>query len=206
MITEDPRHSWHPFSPSAAQNGEAICSALLPQLADNCRVFEIGSGTGQHAVRACLARPDLWWQPSERASELIALQANLERNPVPGVQTAMTFDALEPPATVPAFDALYTANTLHIMPPTAVESLFATLRNLMTPGQVFYSYGPFYFKDKPPVPSNLAFDASLRAANPDQGVRDLSWLVSLAAKSAVSLRATIEMPSNNTLLIWERLA
>ena len=51
---------------------------------------------------------------------------------------------------------------------------------------------------------NAAFDASLREANPEWGVRDLEALQWLAADVAMHLVETVEMPANNLIVVFGR--
>jgi hypothetical protein len=52
------------------------------------------------------------------------------------------------------------------------------------------------------APSNAAFDASLKAQNPSWGLRDIADLEREAKSSGLNLRETIEMPANNTSLVF----
>ncbi|MEM9604642.1 MAG: DUF938 domain-containing protein [Pseudomonadota bacterium] len=197
--------NWLRFSPSAAQNAQAIFEAMLPRLDHGSTVFEIGSGTGQHAVHASHARPDLHWQPSEHPAVLPALQANLAQHGTASIAAPIACDVEAPPAIATAHDTVYTANTLHILSQSQVAALFTLAARLLTPTGALYTYGPFHFPDRTPVQSNLHFDAQLRAADPSQGVRSLDWLTATAESAQLGLHSTIEMPSNNHILVWQRM-
>lgn len=195
---------WRFFAVSAAQNADAIFSELLPRFEHGARVFEIGSGTGQHAVHACTLRPDLIWQPSEQPLHLANLETNLREHPTTGMSAPIACDVLFPPPAIPEFDLAYTANTLHIMSELAVQSLFSFVASVLTADGIFYSYGPFLFDNRPAVASNLRFDEMLRADNPEQGVRSVSWLEKVAQDSGLHLHDALDMPSNNHILVWRK--
>ncbi len=55
----------------------------------------------------------------------------------------------------------------------------------------------------PPAPSNLAFDASLRARDPAWGIRKLQDVAEVAAKAGLVLAQRHAMPANNLLLVFE---
>ena len=200
----DTPQDWIHYSVSAAQNAAPIFEALLPRLADNTRLFEVGSGTGQHAVHACSSKPNLIWQPSELPGSLPQLLDNLRLYPLAGIESALPCDVLHPPTGLTHYDAVYTANTLHIMSEPAVEALFRFASSVLHSGGFFYSYGPYLFSDRPPVESNLRFDAQLRAQAAHQGVREVEWLQAIARRDSLSLVDTLELPSNNHLLVWEK--
>jgi len=54
------------------------------------------------------------------------------------------------------------------------------------------------------APSNAAFDATLRAENPQWGVRDIDDLSVLADGAGLSLAGISEMPANNLTLAFVR--
>ncbi|MEM6987144.1 MAG: DUF938 domain-containing protein, partial [Pseudomonadota bacterium] len=137
-------------------------------------------------------------------SSLPRLLDNLQIYPLAGIERALPCDVLHPPTGLTHYDAVYTANTLHIMSESAVEALFGFASSVLQVGGNFYSYGPYLFNDQPPVESNLRFDAQLRVQAAHQGVRDVEWLQAVARRDALSLVETLELPSNNHLLVWEK--
>lgn len=193
--------SERPHAPSTERNREPILAVLREHFADRREVLEIGSGTGQHAVHFAAALPHLRWQTSERADALPGIRAWLASASLPNTPPPLELDV---GGTWPAhrFDAVFTANTLHIMPWSAVEQLFAALPDVMTPEAVLAVYGPFNYGGRHTSESNAAFDQWLKQGAPHQGIRDFERVDALATGAGLRLRADIAMPSNNRCLIW----
>ena len=70
-------------------------------------------------------------------------------------------------------------------------------------GRLFL-YGPFKRDGAHTAPSNAAFDASLRAENPEWGVRDIADLAALAQVNGLALSDIAPMPANNMVLVFAR--
>lgn len=193
--------SERPHAPSTERNREPILAVLREHFADRREVLEIGSGTGQHAVYFAAALPHLRWQTSERADALPGIRTWLASASLPNTPPPLELDV---GGTWPAhrFDAVFTANTLHIMPWSAVEQLFAALPDVMTPEAVLAVYGPFNYGGRHTSESNAAFDQWLKQGAPHQGIRDFERVDALATGAGLRLRADIAMPSNNRCLIW----
>jgi cyclopropane fatty-acyl-phospholipid synthase-like methyltransferase len=195
-----------PFAPACERNQEPILSVLRAHFADRARVLEIGSGTGQHAVCFAAAMPHLVWQTSEVAENLAGIrlwldEANLTNTPAPielDVGGATWPDG--------RYDALFSANTLHIMSWPEVELLFAHLAAIATADAKLAIYGPFNYDGKFTSASNAAFDASLRARAPHMGIRDRDAVDTLAREAGFALVDDCEMPANNRTLVWQRQA
>lgn len=194
------------FSPSAARNSAAILAVLERLLPTYGAVLEIGCGTGEHAVCFAEAMPGLTWQPSDaddnaRASTASWIRFTGLRNvlaPLDIDVRAKTWDARQ---TGP-FDAIVSINMVHIAPWDATLGLFAGAARLLRTGGLLVLYGPFTRGGAHTAPSNAAFDASLKARDPSWGVRDIVDLERVGEASRLSLRETIEMPANNSLLAF----
>jgi hypothetical protein len=104
---------------------------------------------------------------------------------------------------VPA-DAVFSANTCHIISWPQVERLFAGVSALLPPGGVFALYGPFHYGGKPTSPSNAEFDAWLRGRDPASGIRNLEDVRELAVGKGLALEEDNAMPANNRLLVFRR--
>ncbi len=193
-----------PFSAAAERNKEPILSILGPALAGRSRVLEIGSGTGQHAVYFSRQLPHLAWQPTERADGLDGLAACVSQSGCPNLLAPLELDVAQ--ATWPALrpDAVFTANTLHIMSWPEVEALFAGLGRILEPGALLAVYGPFRYAGAHTAPSNEAFDRGLRQRDPASGVRDFEAVAGLASAQGLVPEADHGMPANNRLLLWLR--
>ena len=194
-----------PDAPATGRNREPILAVLREHFAHARRVLEIGSGTGQHAVHFAAALPHLQWQTSDLAENHAGIRAWIEASNLPNVLLPLVLDAADA-TTWPAtrFDAVFTANTLHIMGWPEVEALFAALPRVLDDAATLVVYGPFNVGGKFTAPSNEAFDARLRSDDPRRGIRDLEAVQALAARAGLDFVADIEMPANNRCLVWRR--
>ncbi|HZE90621.1 MAG TPA: DUF938 domain-containing protein [Rhizobacter sp.] len=192
-----------PFSPATERNREPILAVLRQRFADRRHVLEIGSGTGQHAVHFAAAMPHVRWQTSDRAIHLPGIQQWLDAAALPNTPAPLTLDVNDPlPSGV--FDAVFSANTLHIMSWTEVQRLFDGLPSLMTPHALFTLYGPFNYGGQFSSDSNAQFDASLRRDDPRRGIRDFEAVNALALRAGLAFLDDVAMPANNRCISWQR--
>jgi cyclopropane fatty-acyl-phospholipid synthase-like methyltransferase len=194
-----------PNAPSCERNREPILTVLRRHFADRTEVLEIGSGTGQHAVFFAAELPHATWQASDRAANLAGIRVWLDEAALGNTPAPVEFDI---EATWPRrrYDAVFSANTLHIMPWSAVERLFAGLPDILTDDAKLVIYGPFNYGGDFTSASNAVFDAWLKEAAPHQGIRDFEAVNDLAARAGLVLIEDRAMPSNNRCLVWQRPA
>ncbi len=202
-----------PFAPACERNREPILSVLRTHFADARHVLEIGSGTGQHAVHFAAAMPWLQWQCSDQAEHLPGIRqwlddAGLPNTPPPlelGARTTPSPGLYPPPPEGRRdHDAIFSANTLHIMGWPEVEAFFAGLARLMSAQVTVVVYGPFNYDGTFSSPSNEAFDAWLKARDARSGIRDFEAVDALAQAVGLGLVDDIAMPANNRCLVWRR--
>lgn len=191
-----------PFSEACERNKGPILEVLRGSFADSAQVLEIGSGTGQHAVHFAAQLPHLTWHPTERLETLAGLTARIQAEGSRNLMPATVLDVRQPVWPVRSADAMFTANTLHIMAWPEVEALFRGIGATLTPGGVFCVYGPFRRGGRHTSPSNQAFDRMLRERDPASGVRDLEAVTALAAGIGMALAEDHEMPAHNRLLVF----
>ncbi|QFT56984.1 DUF938 domain-containing protein [Microbulbifer sp. THAF38] len=192
-----------PDAPACARNRDPILSHLRRLLEDSQKVLEVGSGTGQHAVYFAPRLPHLIWQTSERAEMLPGVRAWLASVPAQNLRQPLTLDV---DASWPElnFDAVFSANTLHIMSRESVQRFFHQLRTLLQPGGLLVVYGPFKIDGSFIGPSNADFDTYLKERNPDSGIRDLEWLDQLAGDVGMQREELNYLPANNQLVVWRK--
>ena len=195
-----------PFSPACERNREPILTVIRPLFeADGVeRVLEIGSGTGQHAVYFAAALPQLSWVTSDRAANHAGIRAWIAEARRDNIAGPLTLDTLDFPGDLGRVDAVFSANTAHIMTWAAVVGMFAGVGEVLRTDGAFLLYGPFNRGGEYTSEGNRAFDASLRAEDPQMGIRDLEALQSLAAEHCLHLAMAHAMPANNLLLEWRR--
>jgi Protein of unknown function (DUF938) len=176
-------------------------------------VLEAGSGTGQHVVQFARQNPDIIWWPSDfNDAHLKSIAAWRVHAALDNVSAPLRIDLSDPAwcAEMSRADgpgpllAVLCANVIHIAPWRVAEGLLAgSARYLRADGRLFL-YGPFKRDGAHTAPSNAIFDASLREANAEWGVRDIADLETLAAKVGLKLREVVDMPANNLILVFER--
>lgn len=193
-----------PYAASSDENKEPILSVLREVLAGSRRVLEIGSGTGQHAVYFGLHLAHVVWLPSDLPEHLPGIRLWWEEAALPNVAAPLALDVNEPDWPVAEVDAVFSANTAHIMDWTSVGAMFTGVGRVLREGGVFALYGPFHYGGQPTSASNARFDASLRARNPAMGVRNFEDLDALARAAGMRLQRDYPMPVNNRTLVWEK--
>ena len=199
----DPRH----HAPATLRNRDPILAILCRLAPPTGRLLEIASGSGEHAAYFAAALPGLELHPSDpdpaRCASIDAWCADLAN-----VQPARPLDAANPdwPALLPAapFDLILSCNMTHIAPWSATEGLIAGAGRVVAPGGTLLLYGPYHRAGISTAPSNEAFDADLRARNPEWGLRDLDAVTALAHLAGLAGPEVIEMPSNNICALWRR--
>ncbi len=209
------------YAPATERNREPILEVLLRVLPPSGTVLEVASGTGEHAVFFAPRLNPRKWLPSDpnpRARASIAVwrthfpSDNLYppldldvRAPVWSVE----MDALPEWLNRSDFNtsplvAIVSINMIHISPWSASLGLMAGAGRILPPGGILYLYGPFRQGGEHTSPSNLAFDKTLRAQDPDWGVRNLEDVVAAASTQHLSLLETYQMPANNFSVVFQR--
>jgi cyclopropane fatty-acyl-phospholipid synthase-like methyltransferase len=191
-------------SEACERNKGPILAVLSSELAASRSVLEVGSGTGQHAVHFARGLPHLSWQPTELGAELGPLAERIRLEGPPNLAPAIALDVRAHPWPVERVDAVFSANTLHIMAWDAVQDFFRGVGAVLTAPGVLCVYGPFRYRDGYTSDSNAEFDRFLRRRDPSSGIRDFEALERLAAAAGLALAADHPMPANNQTLVWRR--
>ncbi|WP_120076625.1 DUF938 domain-containing protein [Aurantiacibacter odishensis] len=194
------------YAPATERNREPIRQVLKEELPERGGLLlEIAAGTGEHAVYLSNAFPHWQWQPTDPDPEAIASIAVWRdeeggANLLPPVQ----LDASASEWPVERADAMLCVNMTHISPRAATKGLFSAAGRLLDPAAPLIIYGPFLEADVETTQSNLDFDASLRARDPQWGLRDLSWIDAVAEANGLRRTARHAMPANNLMLVYRR--
>ena len=186
-----------------ARNREPILEVLRRVLPPRGLVLEVASGSGEHAAYFAKRLPTLLWQPTDPDPRALAsIAAHRAAGDAPNLLSPLWLDAMSEQWPVQRADALVCINMIHIAPWHVSESLMAGARRTLTPGGVIYLYGPYKIDGRHTAPSNAEFDQSLRARNPEWGIRDLADVTALAARHGFVLAETVPMPANNLSVIF----
>jgi SAM-dependent methyltransferase len=191
------------YSAACERNREPILAVLSEVFTKPMDVLEIGSGTGQHAVYFGQHLPHLTWQTGDLAVNHPSICAWLDEAGLPNVLPPLTLDVGATDWQTGSYDAVFSANTCHIMPWPLVEKMFAGFPQILRPGALVCIYGPFNYGGKFTSDSNAAFDASLRAHVAHMGIRDIEAIQKLAEQAGLRLLADNAMPAHNRLLVWQ---
>lgn len=192
-----------PFAPSCERNQGPIVDVLQRHLADTHRVLEVGSGTGQHAVHFAAVMSWLVWQSSDCADNLSGITAWLDDAALPNTPPVLELD-VDGPWPDARFDAVFTANSLHIMGWPQVEAFFAGVNEVLEKDGLLIVYGPFNYGGDFTSDSNRAFEHWLKDRDPASGIRDFEAVDALARGIGLVLVEDNAMPANNRCLVWRR--
>ncbi|MGA6101957.1 DUF938 domain-containing protein [Psychrobacter pocilloporae] len=203
-----------PFSQACENNKQPILEVLQNELQGFKHVLEIGSGTGQHSVYFAPGLPEIQWQTSDVTSNHRHIVAWHHAYPTPNLSLPLAFDLAYDSVPINSqlansniakpYDAIFTANTLHIISWALVEKLFALAGDALPVDGKLIVYGPFNEHGNYTSAGNQRFDAMLRQGNSDSGIRHKEDIVNLANMHHLTLSRTYAMPANNQLLVFQK--
>lgn len=191
-------------APATLRNRDPIAEVLVRELPASGTVLEIAAGTGEHAVFFAERFPALQWQPTDPSAEALASIAAY-RADYAGTNLAapLQLDAAAPEAwPVDEAPAIVCINMVHISPWEASLGLFRGAARVLSGGGPLILYGPYLEHGVETAPSNLEFDASLKARNPHWGLRQAEALDRLATEQGMARSARHALPANNIMLIY----
>lgn len=194
-----------PFSEACERNKGPILQVLRTAYADRTQVLEIGSGTGQHAVYFAAQLTHLTWHPTEQLAYLADLASRVKLEGARNLRPPTVLEVRQTVWPLRSVDAVFSANTLHIMGWEEVESMFRGIDAVLSPHGVVCIYGPFRYSGRYTSDSNRDFDLMLKERDPNSGLRDLTNVSALAGRHALRLRVDHDLPANNRLLELVRL-
>ena len=192
-------------APATERNREPILAVLREELPAQGLMLEVASGTGEHAAYFAPHFPGLAWQPSDGDSDSLAsILAWQRESGAANLRPPVLLDAASATWPIDRADAILCVNMVHISPWTATEGLMCGAGRLLPAGGPLILYGPYRRAGVPTAPSNEAFDESLKARNPDWGLRLLEDVAAEAAANGLALERVVEMPANNVILVFRK--
>jgi len=193
-----------PFSQACENNKEPILQVLRRIFVKPVTVWEIGSGTGQHACHFAGHLPHVIWQPADRAEYLPGIEQWTIDAGLSNLKSPVALDVNDVVWPCTDIKALFTANTLHIMSWQEVTVLFARLKSLLAEDATLCIYGPFNYNGQYTSASNEFFDQSLKARDLLSGIRDFEAVAAEAQNARLNLLEDHAMPANNRLLVFQK--
>lgn len=195
-----------PYSESCDENKQPILAVIRPLFAASRSVLEIGSGTGQHAVFFAEAMPQLTWHTSDREENHPGIRAWLNESQAPNILPPIALDVITGPWPQTAYDAVFSANTAHIMGHDEVAAMFRGVATVLKVDGLFALYGPFNYGGRYTSESNARFDQWLKSRDPRSCIKNFDDLSAMASELCLELVQDNEMPANNRILVWQRVA
>ena len=194
-----------PFSQASENNKFPILDVLKHHLNNRRSLLEIGGGTGQHAAFFARQFPEIIWQSSDIHSNVKTLNLRLASAKLKNLPLATSLDVNKETWNYGFYDAIFSANCLHIISEDSVINFFKGTSKHINDGGVLLVYGPFKYRGKFTTESNAGFDRWLKARDPKSGIRDFEWTNELAEEVGFSLVEDNAMPANNQLLAWAKI-
>ena len=191
-----------PYSAACDNNRQPILE-IIEVLFAGCReVLEIGSGTGQHAVYFAERLPHLVWRSSDLPENHAGIRLWLDEADLANTPAPLLLDVNQAHWPELEVDAVFCANTIHIIGWDPVKAMMAEAGRLLPDNGMLVLYGPFNYNNTYTSESNARFDIWLKQRDPDSGIRNFEDVDQLANEADLYLRDDYAMPANNRLICW----
>ena len=192
-------------APAAGRNREPLAGVLREVLPATGIVLEVASGTGEHSAYFARQFPQLRWQPSDADPDaLSSIEAWAADSGAPNLLPPIMLDAASERWPLDSADALLCVNMVHISPWSATVGVMRGAGRVLAEGAPLVLYGPYRRAGVPTAPSNEEFDQSLRARDPEWGLRELEAVTAEALANGLSFERLFEMPANNVTLVFRK--
>jgi cyclopropane fatty-acyl-phospholipid synthase-like methyltransferase len=193
-----------PYSAACDNNRQPILSIIEKLFAESRDVLEIGSGTGQHAVFFAEKFEHLVWHTSDLEENHAGIKQWLNEAGLTNTRSPISLDVTQSSWPGSGFDAVFSANAIHIMGWDAGRAMIAGVGKLLAYGGLFVLYGPFNYNNTYTSDSNARFDVWLKGKSPESGIRNFEDIEQLANEADMWLQHDYAMPANNRILCWEK--
>ena len=191
-------------APAAERNRDAIVEGLRDVIPPDGRALEIASGTGQHVVHFSNVWPTFVWQPSDPAPDRRASIADYARDVPEGrILPPIDLDACKPgwSENHGPFDLIFLANLIHLISQAEAEVLLSEIAKALAPKGTAALYGPYLRNGQATSDGDAAFDARIRAENPQFGYKDKAWVEAQLETAGLRIAPARAMPANNLILL-----
>ncbi len=193
-----------PYSAACDNNRQPILEIIEVLFADCKEVLEVGSGTGQHAVYFAEKLPHLVWRSSDLPENHAGIEAWLNEANLANTPPPVLLDVNQAHWPGLEVDAVFCANTIHIIGWDSVRAMIAGAGQLLPDKGLLVLYGPFNYNNAYTSESNARFDVWLRQRDPDSGIRNFEDVDELANSAHLYLQHDYAMPANNRLIYWRK--
>lgn len=198
-----------PNAPATERNRDAIHEVIAELCSDEqneFHLFEIGSGTGQHAAYITPQIENLTWHVSDLEPNHEGIKAWTDDiDKVLGPYSFKVGEHNELP--VKNVDFVFSANILHIMHWKLAQQMFKVLSQSLESGSLVLFYGPFNYRGEYTSKGNERLDQWLKERFKDgkSAIRDFEEVNLNMSKLGFILQEDREMPANNRMLIFYKL-
>lgn len=193
-------------SPATYRNRDHILEVLKDHEVYKGKLLEIGSGTGEHGLFFAQKLPALKWVTSDVKTNHVFIKEHMDTCDLKNLLGPEVLKVGVDDFPRGKFDYVFTANTLHIMSWKECKSLFKLFGKRLREGSLVFIYGPFKYDQKFTSPSNEQFDINLKESNPNSGIRSFEDVCSNMTKAGLELVQDHDMPANNRVLVFRRVA
>jgi len=190
--------------PWCERNSKPILKVLKKYLKTTTRLLEVGSGNAQHAVYFASSLSHLTWITSELPLHHEQIGLWLKDSPAKNLQGPLSFEIGVNAFPATDIDAIFSANTFHIMPWEVVKKLIKQAGTNLNDDSLFLVYGPFQYNGKFTSKSNEEFHHKLRQNASHQGIREFKDVHAQFLKRGFTLVDDISMPAFNQILIYKK--
>lgn len=199
-------------APATARNRDVIFGVLQAALSaqtKNGTIFEVASGTGEHAVHMAPKLENHSWQPTDIDADHLA-SINAWRgecaadNFLPAVRFNLLTDNFAAYQNPQPIVAILGFNLIHISPWDVAEALITKAGAALEENGFLYLYGPYKRGGDHTSPSNAEFDLSLKSRDARWGVRNMEDVITQAEQAGFSAPEITPMPANNYSLIFRK--
>ena len=191
-----------PYSAACDNNRQPILEVLEVLFADRREILEIGTGTGQHAVYFAEKLPHLVWRSSDLQASHAGIQLWLDEANLANTPPPLLLDVNQPRWPELEVNAVFCANTIHIIGWDSVRAMIAGAGRLLPGNGMLVLYGPFNYNNAYTSESNARFDIWLKQRDPDSGIRNFEDVDELATAADLHMLDDYAMPANNRLICW----